>query len=315
MNLKEALEDILFSGEDFSRITRGINSLYEVFSEATQVFAGDLTHETLIQTSNGGVVTPVRAAHCLKDQARTTHFLRAIHKAIEHYLEQGKTISILYAGCGPYGTLLTPFTALYGPDKIRFTFLEISEFSFDTVKKLYKEWKLEDYLEEVRLTDATDPSIQFPEQFEIIISETMQRGLKNECQVPITRNLVRFLKPGGSFIPQQIKLDVYLTGKLKDPLVPNSIEKILVGTAYDLSFLNIPTPGAETFLTFPESDFEVMTLYTTINLFEDERLTAFQSGLTLPLTLDRRTERTSQLVKFYYEESNLPKLKFEYVQH
>lgn len=313
MNLKLAIEDILFGGEDYYLLSRGINSLYDSLSEETQVFAIDLTDEHLIQTPNGGVVTPVRAAHCLKDIARTTHFLRGIQLAIKHFLKTQASVRILYAGCGPYATLLTPFTALYGSDLLKFTFLEIEKKSVDAVKKLYHNWGLNPYLEEIRMTDATDPEIKFSDPFDIIISETMQMGLKNECQVPITRNLVRFLKPEGTFIPQRIKLDVYLTGKKKDPLVPDSDEKRFVGTAYDLDFANLPKQGAEVLLPMPESDLEYLKLYTNIHLFGDERLTAYQSGLTLPLTLDRPINHAGKIAKFHYKEGLRPELVIEYV--
>jgi hypothetical protein len=313
LNLKPEIEDILFSGEDYYRITRGINCLYEKFSGATQIFAGDLTDEYMKQTQHGKVVTPIHAAHCLKDIARTTHFLRGIHKAIEYYFRTNSCVLILYAGCGPYATLLTPFTALYRSDQLQFTFLEIEEISFRAINKLYDDWGLRPYLEEARLTDATDPEIQFNGFFDIILSETMQVGLKNECQVPITRNLVRFLKHGGTFIPQQIKLDVFLTGKKRDPLIPDSDEKLPVGTAYNFDFRHLPEPAAESILKIPTNDMQYLKLYTTIHLFEDEKLTAYQSGLTLPLILDRSVTKTERSVRFWYKEGTKPQLEFEYL--
>lgn len=312
MNLRPNLEDILFSGKDYQLITRGINSLYEKFSQATQVCAGDLTHEHMRETPNGIIVTPGQAAHCLKDIDRSTHFLRGIYKAIECYLKNRKSIRILYAGCGPYATLLTPFTALYGHDRIRFTFLEIEKVSHQAVTELYTDWGLTSYLEEVRLTDATDPSIQFPDLFDIIISETMQVGLKNECQVPITRNLRRFLKEDGTFIPQQVRLDVYLTGQKRDPLIPDSDEKFFVGTAFDFDFRKIPGPGSEVILDIPASDLHFLKLYTAIHLFGDEKLMAYQSGLTLPLLLDRRVDKGGARMQFWYEEGSRPCLQFKY---
>ena len=313
MNLRSEIEDILFGGNDYAIITHAINSLYEKFSQATQIFAGDLTHECMKETPNGIIVTPDQAAHCLKDIDRSTHFLRAIHKAIEHYLKGQGNVRILYAGCGPYATLLTPFTALCGPEKIRYTFLEIEDISLQAVTKLYNDWGLNTYLDEVRLTDATDVDIEFSNLFDIIISETMQVGLKNECQVPITRNLCRFLKESGTFIPQQIKLDVYLAGKKQDPLIPDSDEKIFIGTAFNLDFQKIPAPGSVVELEVPESDLEFLKLYTTIHLFDDERLTAYQSGLTLPLLLDRLEGKAGRHIRFWYEEGAKPCLKFEYV--
>jgi len=313
MDLKPALEDILYSNQDYFLITRGINALYEQYSEATGIFAGDLTHEYMKETENGKIVTPMQAAHCLKDMARSTHFLRAIHQAINHHLQNKQSVRILYAGCGPYGTLLTPFTSIFSSKQIRFTFLEIEEVSFNAVQKLYTDWNIENYLESVLLCDATDPDLKLSGSFDIIISETMQVGLKNECQVPITRNLVRFLSEDGTFIPERIKLEVYLTGKQKDLLDPNSDDKLLVGTAYDFDSRNLPIPGNETILTIPESQLEYLKLYTEIHLFGEEKLTAHQSGLTLPLILDRPIGKAGRAARFHYVEGALPKLEFEYL--
>lgn len=313
MNIKSALEDILFSNQDYFLITRGVNYLYERFSEATNIYAGNLTHEHMKETANGKIVTPSQAAHCLKELARTTHFLRAIHLAIEHHLKNKRSIRILYAGCGPYGTLLTPFTSIYSSDQIRLTFLEIEEESYLKVKQLYSEWQIENYLESIHLCDATDPELSLDGPFDIIISETMQMALNNECQVPITRNMVRFLGDGGSFIPERIALDVYLTGKKTDPLIPDSDEKEFVGTAYDFDSRNLPPRGSETVLKMPESNLEYLKLYTNIHLFADEKLKAYQCSLTIPLTLDRPHQKAGRSAIFRYIEGSRPRLDFAYL--
>ncbi|REE01719.1 SAM-dependent methyltransferase [Marinoscillum furvescens] len=313
MNLKSALEDILFSNQDFSLISRGINYLYERFSETTNIYAGNLTNEHMKETANGKVVTPIHAAHCLKELARTTHFLRAIHLAIEHHLKYKKSIRILYAGCGPYGTLLTPFSSIYSADQIQFTFLEIEEESVNSVKSLYTELSISEYLESTHLCDATDPELSLAGSFDIIISETMQMALNNECQVPITRNMVRFLTKEGTFIPERIALDVYLVGRKKDPLVPDSDEKEFVGTAFDFDINNLPAKDSETILTIPKSALEYLKLYTNIHLFGEECLKAYQCSLTMPLILDRPLKKAGRSIRFWYEENERPKLKFEYL--
>lgn len=310
--MKQALEDILYSKENCYLYMRGIKSLYELFSNVTQVYADDLTHEHMALTANGQIVTPVQAAHCLNDLGRSMKFYRAIHQAIEHYLKANQPVRILYAGCGPYGTLLTPFTSLYSAEQIRFTFLEISDFSVEKVTKLYTDWKLNDYLDSIQLCDATDPALTFDHSFDIIISETMQVGLKNECQVPITRNLVRFLNEGGTFIPEQIKLDVYLVGKQLEETNPHSVERAFVGTAFDLNCHELPEKGQVVNFSIPENQFEYLKLYTHIQLYGSEYIKPYESGLTLPLILDRNVNNSGRVARFQYLENNLPYLHFEY---
>ncbi|MEO1023173.1 MAG: hypothetical protein AAFW89_11580 [Bacteroidota bacterium] len=311
MNLRQDVEDILYSGDDYYLITRGIESLYEKYSESTQIFAGNLTHEHMKETANGRIVTPVHAAHCVKDLMRTTRFMRGVYHAIEQYLNNKDRVRILYAGCGPYGTLLTPFTALYSPEEIGFTFLEIEETSVRAVNKLYEDWGLKSYLDELKLADATDPDITFSAPFDIIISETMQAGLRTECQVPITRNLVRFLSKGGTFIPQQISLDVYLTGSF-DPLRPGAMDKEFLGTAYNLDFRDVPVPGCTSMIAMKKSKLKIMQLFTEISLFGEEKLTARQSGLTIPITLDHFKGKPPNTIHFTYREGEQPGLTMEY---
>lgn len=314
-HLRSALENILYSEDDFARITSGIQSMYEQFSQETQIYAGDLTHENMMLTPHGKVVTPVQAAHCVKDIARTTHFLRALHQAIEHYLELQPHVRILYAGCGPYATLLTPFTSLYTPDQLRMIFLEINTTSLEAVHNLYRQWNLMSYLDDLRLADATQPDLNFPSTFDIVVSETMQTGLRYECQVPITRNLVRFLSPGGTFIPQSIQLDVALASRVPKAEHPADDQPDFTQLVYDFDFRALPQPGASVEVDLPVAQADVLQLYTTIHLFGTEKLTAYQSGLTMPLTLDVRLPRHHpiQKTKFWYDEGPLPGLRFEYV--
>lgn len=309
--IKSCVNSILSSGNDFFRIQRGIEQLYSLWSQDTHVFAGDLTYEVMKETQDGKIVTPSQAAHCMKDLARTTHFLRGIHLALRHYLQKYEQVRILYAGCGPYATLLTPFTSLYSPDQLRFTFIEIEKISHDAVLTLYEKRHKTSYLEEVRLTNAADPAISFDHPFHIIISETMQVGLQNECQVPITRNLSRFLTDDGTFLPEKITLDVYLTGPV-DVLEPTAVEKLLLGAAYELDFRNIPPVGHKTTIMMLPSTLDYLQLFTEIDIYERERLTVNQSSLTLPITLDRYMDRKPNKIYFTYEEGPKPGLSFEY---
>ncbi len=312
MNLAKALRIILSEKSTYSSIKNSLDFLHHHFSSKTGIYAGDLTFEKGTDTKNGWVVSPVMAAHCLIDIERTTRFLRGIYKAIEHYIKSHQQIQILYAGCGPYATLLTPFTALYTPEQLRFTFLEINEESIAAVKKLYRAHDLNSFIDDVILADATNPNLKFGNPFHIIVSETMQVALRKECQVPITRNLVKFLTPDGTFIPEYISLDIYLTGSL-DPMNPGDQKKEYVGTAYELDFRNVPEPNHKTVITVPSSELIHLQLFTEIYLYGGERLTLRQSSLTQPLTLDRFKDKRPSTIQFTYTEGPRPELVFEYI--
>ena len=63
----------------------------------------------------------------------------------------------------------------------------------------------------------------------------------------------------------------------------------------------------------PEIDLEYLKLCTNIHLFDNEKLTAYQSELPLPLTLDRPRNRADKMVKPKFKGGLRPELMLEYV--
>jgi|GEM_PF-2771212 len=105
-----------------------------------------------------------------------------------------------------------------------------------------------------------------------------------------------------------------LTGPAQHPLTPEPADLLMIGTAYSLDYRNIPRPNHETRITIPPSSLEFLKLYTTVHLFGDHKLTAHKSGLTLPVTLDRRQANTPERqARFWYNEGSVPGLNFEYI--
>ncbi len=301
MTFQKASENILFSGDNYARIKRGIDELYQIFSSATGVLAGDLSHEQYIATENGLAVAQGHAAHCLIDLMRTTRFLRGIHKAIKDQLSQQTSIKILYAGCGPYATLLTPLTTQFSSDQVQFTMLDINSQSTEAMQDLYTFMGLEDYLEEVIVVDAVSADFQPAYQFDIIISETMAQALKVECQVPLTRNTVRHLKDTGTFIPQCITVDAYLNSYEEDS---HASSNTLLGTVYQLDFRSVPEPGCSCEFNLPEQSFDTVLLYTTIQVYKNQVIGHYQSGLTSPLPVKTFSNGQPKTISFEYTEGH-----------
>ncbi len=312
MDLTQPVKQILSEHDDYHAIKTGIEEIYGIFSESTGIYAGNLTTEKLSETANGKVVSPVHAAHCVKDLMRTTKFLRGVHAAIQSQLQKKPKVHVLYAGCGPYATLTTPLTSVFTSDQVQFTLLDIEQVSIDAVSQLYSSYNLQPYVARYLLADATDPDLTFDDSFDVIISETMQVGLKNECQVPITRNLVKFLTKDGVFVPEKVTLKAALVGDM-NPLEPKNAAREILGTAYDLDFKNVPKVGASTIIKMVESDLNYLELQTEIKLFDDIVLYAFESGLTIPLTLDRypKGQKRPKELKFTYKEGVAPDLLLE----
>ena len=154
----------------------------------------------------GGIaLSPVHAQECLHDEIRTARFLKGIFKAINRRTEiEDDSIELLYAGCGPIGTLLTPLLGLLDQTRLKITFLDLHEASIESVKQimqnLYPEIKTVNYV----VSDAT--SYKHPSTIDILITETMDKGLTREPQVEITHALSPQLKWDGILIPESISI-------------------------------------------------------------------------------------------------------------
>ena len=238
-------------------------------------------------------------------------FLRGINKAIRDHLGKSDQMRILYGGCGPFATVLTPITSVFSPGEVQFTFLEIEPKSVESVKRLYAEWGLEAYLKDIRLEDATDPTLSFVDRFGIIVSEAMQAGLRTECQVPITRNLVRFLGDGGHFIPGKISLDAYLVSSCE----PNSDarDEEFLGTAFELDFRSMSEGLEKISIPIVDSELEVLELRTRIDLYGDVGIANRESGLTSPIILEIFKERRPKRIEFEYVGGLRPNLEWDCV--
>jgi hypothetical protein len=299
--LKQATENILFSGDDYLKIKQGIDTLYDQFSERTGIEAGDLTFVEFIKAENGLSVALEHAAHCLKDLMRTTYFLRGIHQAIKEQLSNHSTVKILYAGCGPYATLLTPLTSQFSSDEVRFTMLDINPRSTESVRDLYAQMGLESYVQEYIVADATASATALVGTYDIIISETMAQALKVECQVPLTRNMIKHLNDSGTFIPQRITVDAYLFGK-HNTMNPIETPKTFVGNVYNLDFKHVPQKEHKSVCAIPETEHDALMLDTTIYVYDSIVVKPYESGLTLPLWLKNLTDPKPKTVTFVYKE-------------
>jgi len=304
-----AYTDVILSEEsDMGQLKSAVDHFYALYSSNTQISAGSLTDEVLKPAYKGVYVSPIHAAHCSLEILRTVMFIRGVHAAMEDALKQNKKLRILYAGCGPYATLITPLTYLFQPEQLEVTLLEIEKTSMNAVKGLYFDLKKEEFVSEYLIADANDPKLSFENDFDIIISETMQMALSNECQVPITRNLVRFLKKDGHFIPNRVRLEVYLAGS-KDIINPEKSEFKYLGRAYDLYYKNIPEPNHTTQVSIATTPYDYVELHTEIDVFQNKQLGLNQCSLTMPKTIGRypKGEKRPKQIKFTYKEE--PKIE------
>ena len=90
----------------------------------------------------GVAINPQAAAFCIKDYTRTVIFIRGVHAAIatlQARLPQ-QPIRILYAGCGPFATLLLPLLTRFKATELDITLLDIHQRSLNSVGKLLSDF-------------------------------------------------------------------------------------------------------------------------------------------------------------------------------
>ncbi|OMQ08292.1 hypothetical protein [[Flexibacter] sp. ATCC 35103] len=183
-------------------------------------------NETLIK---GGIaLSSSGAADCVDDYLRTVFFIKGIYKALTKLSNDfpERSVNILYAGCGPYATLILPLLSLFDEDRINAVLLDINAKSIESVHHLLSVIGLDKYQLQLIETDAT--TYTKPENFiiDLAISETMHYALTSEPQVAITRNIVSQLPAHGILIPQEIKIDLAYTFFDYEPSLKNAKQEV-----------------------------------------------------------------------------------------
>lgn len=174
---------------------------------------------------HGGVaISPYAALSCADDYERTDKFLYGLIDAICHRMafHPGEKVKVLEAGVGPLGLLVFPIASAFSPQEIEFSVVDVHENSLASFRHIAEKLGMGSYLGKVISGDAAlvDFSKELSHPPDIIVSEVMDAGLQEEPQIAVTRNLQRFLKPGGIFLPEKI----LLKGKVlvDDKMVANS---------------------------------------------------------------------------------------------
>lgn len=311
---------------------------YEQLSDTTTAYKGllgklydqELDSETGrndVFFENGKALGTFWAALCLDDIIRTRSFIRGIDKAIDHKLKDQKPLHILYAGTGPYATLLLPLMAKYADREIRYTFMEINSFSLNILKQVINSTFLKEFDITYLQEDASMYRIDQENLPDIIISETMQRALEKEQQVPIFLNLMDQAREDTVFIPEKVRLmvgtvddhfsyddpkveDFHEAGTLfevsKESLLP--VKQWVDQKTGDFKFLNNITKVSAEQLKGARQLF----LLTEIQTYADEFIKANESGLTIPVYLKaiKGSESGDLLIESQYQVSKIPGLEY-----
>ncbi len=334
--------DALLHEEDRGMIYLSLKCIHSVFSELSTV-KGDILeqhHDKESFLDSGVAISPHLAARCLFDPLRTVQFLRGINHAIHEVMDRfpGERINIVYAGCGPYATLLLPLTTQFEPGQIRLTLIDIHKPSIDGVNLIIKALGLEDYVDACIQADAV--RYTYPEDIPLhmVVSETMQAGLAREPQLAIMRNFLPQLHGNGLFIPEKITVDAYLSSSETEDiglLMHRDASGYPVGHEFKpqanrlwlrrVVEVNSKSPQQQIFnqksdlvaltnIEIPPHDqkFDQFLLLTTIGIFGSYNLEPYDCELSFPLRLhDLNGISSGSKIQFFYQSSHVPGLSYE----
>ena len=294
---------------DFTELTQAIKDYKNIVEALATININDECNKEDIYLNNGKAIGTTWAAMCLDDTIRTKMFVKGVFKAIDFLQKkQQNPIHILYAGTGPYATLILPILASYSAHEVKVTLVEINKESFDNMKQVIEKLGLDQHVITFENEDATKLKINPNFPVDIIVSETLQCGLVKEQQVPITINLLNQVAKNTILIPELLALDVCLINyKAFENRTLNTIEsdycivldkliEINNSSNEELDFaINNTTTQilAEKEITIdPEivASYETLTLVTRIKVFEEEIINLNESGLTVPIFLDRYSD-------------------------
>lgn len=285
-----------------------------------------------IQYNDGKALGTYWAAKCIDDLIRTRKFIRGIDLAVKDKKNQKKTLHILYAGTGPFASLILPIIYKYSKLKIKYTFIETNPLSFKILKNIIKKLDLNEYDIKLVNEDATKYLIDKDNTPDIIISETMQNALEKEQQVSIFYNLMNQTKSDTIFIPE--KIEVFIG--LKESKIPiekleykhyHKKDKIFDVSKSSVDFLKKIENKTKEKLVFPKKetiikkdkllDFNQIVLITEIIVYKKEKIKLNESGLTVPkhLTDISNSHKGSIKINTQYIICNNPSFKIEIIDY
>lgn len=303
----DSLSQIILNDEKPGNLRAACFELYALFCEIVGLredIEDTKTHDGTI-LSQGKAISPLNAALCVREYKRTSQFLRGVLAAINELKSRfpNEKIEILYAGIGPFATLITPLLGRFSPDELNLTLLDYHDFSIDAVKKIFHAFELEKFNPKFIRTDAC--SYKHPRRIHLIISETMQNALRNETQTAITLNLAPQLYENGIFVPQKIFVEAVFVNLKKEF---GEKERIYAGKVLELDAENIrqkpsldfPTVGVEIPKEAKERDLD-LRLFTEIRIFGSFGLTDYQSSISYPIKIRPNFDiKTTNSVEFSY---------------
>ena len=336
--LSEITDVILNDELDIQTYKKALDDLKNLLFGVSGLNFNAKINEQNIQLDNGQAIGPKWAGLCMEDVLRTQRFMRAIYKAVEVKRKDKKSepVTILYAGAGPFATLILPLLSRYSPEELQLVLLEINEISIESLKRIIRGFEAFDYFKEIYQCDASNYEYTTSnKEIDIFLVECIQHALSREPQVAITHNLLPRLPKDVILIPEQISLEIALVNsdkrdeymELKDSLVHKdyyeAVKTVFVinkETVLDHKGLNENgqlefQQETAKFIKERLNANDAIAIGTEITIFDDEKLTIDECGLTTPLIIAKLNQKDKMKgIKTQYLVNKKPGLytEFEY---
>ncbi len=295
----------------------------------------DTSHEENILLRSGKAIGTKWAGMCIDDLLRTKRFVKGVYNAVERvrHTKENEPVRILYSGTGPFASLVLPLITLYSSSEIQFTLLEVNSVSFESLKDVFRTLDALEYIHEIKNCDAASELIEDAQKIDILLIECMQQALAREPQVAITYNLVSQCKKEVVLIPEEVSLQVTFINSNK------YMENLQNTTGESIHFCESSSPvfilnkeevqrklegPQEEILKFPEiktlftqdqlKAYNEIAITTEIKVFENERLSLNDSGLTIPFIFSHYSKgQKIKGVNSQYVTGPSPELKVEII--
>lgn len=263
-------------------------ALYELFVRAAAATADAVSGTAPDRRLPEGLaLSPALAAQCLLDGRRTAALVRGSLRAIQEAERRfaPSAVEVLYAGTGPFAPLAFLVMPFLDPANVRFTLLDVNEASVRSVDALVGAVGGSEFVREVVCADAA--TYRHPAPLHVVISETMQRTLREEPFVAILRNLRPQLAAGARVVPERVTVELALLDAESQQRQcrgePGPVEIEDRGIVFQVDAQGeSPSPLVLTVRHKASGGAKWLALVTRIRVHGEEALDPYASGLTMP---------------------------------
>lgn len=331
--LSKISDTILANEINFADLSTSLTEMKSLFMKASEIDVESPEYIEDIHLTTGKAIGPHWAGLCVDDLLRTKRFSKGAFQAIEEMRKrkEGKPVTLLYVGPGPFATLVLPLLTKFKPEELQLVLVEVNPVTVAALKNTIRNFGVEDYIKEIIMGDASQLQLENASEIDILLLECLQFALVKEQQVAITYNLVPQLRKDAILVPEEIKLSIGVIDSVKkmaymthpDDSVEADFYKDIntvfvlskeaiwnhVSNSKTLDFPEIET----TILEEDKNNFTSVVISTDICVHSNQKLLKDECSLTMSFKLID-TNKLGELttVKSKYEVNEKPGLKIEW---